>query len=340
MDFGPDFTRGVGNPEPKGIAMAVAVRNTPETSSAPKLFDHLAVSVLAGVAYILAALTAVFYALPTVWGNVVGLSPAALAVLGLVMVVAATILGAVGLYLVNAYARPGLRAGIFFGLFGILVAAEIASAVGALLQRNQVASAVGMAVSAGLCLGLVAALFVSFVTRGCERWLVTVEEQGWFSAASYKRSQGLRVRRGTMLGIIILAACGIYTLYSHHTLQVGPPTWAIPIPYTELAIPLLPHVAITLPLLLAAVSLWLAYRVVNFPTFADFLIATEAEMNKVSWTTRKRLVQDTVVVLVTVALLTLFLFVVDQAWAWALSRVGVLRLPPPTEAAAQREPSY
>ena len=32
----------------------------------------------------------------------------------------------------------------------------------------------------------------------------------------------------------------------------------------------------------------------------DFLIATEAEMNKVSWTTRKRLVKDTIVVLVTV----------------------------------------
>ena len=40
-------------------------------------------------------------------------------------------------------------------------------------------------------------------------------------------------------------------------------------------------------------------------------IATEAEINKVSWTTRKRLIQDTTVVLVTVFLFTLFLFVVD-----------------------------
>src|SRR2546430_6963945 len=49
-------------------------------------------------------------------------------------------------------------------------------------------------------------------------------------------------------------------------------------PYTTL---FRSHVSITLPLLLAAASLWLAYRVVNYPTFADFLIATEAEMNKV-----------------------------------------------------------
>ena len=35
--------------------------------------------------------------------------------------------------------------------------------------------------------------------------------------------------------------------------------------------------------LLAVVGLWAAYRVVNLPAFADFLIAVEAEMNKVSW---------------------------------------------------------
>jgi len=56
------------------------------------------------------------------------------------------------------------------------------------------------------------------------------------------------------------------------------------------------------------------------------LIATEAEMNKVSWSTRRRLYQDTIVVLVTLAIMTLFLFVVDMFWGWLLSRsiVGVL----------------
>ncbi len=77
--------------------------------------------------------------------------------------------------------------------------------------------------------------------------------------------------------------------------------------------------AVVMPLLLGVALFWLAWRVVNWPTFADFLIATEAEMNKVSWTTRRRLVQDTVVVLVTVALLTTFLFVVDIVWIKVLS---------------------
>ena len=74
-----------------------------------------------------------------------------------------------------------------------------------------------------------------------------------------------------------------------------------------------------MPVVLAILLLWVSWRVVNWPVFADFLIATEAEMNKVSWTSRKRLVQDTIVVLVTVALLTTFLFVIDIIWIKVLS---------------------
>jgi preprotein translocase subunit SecE len=103
------------------------------------------------------------------------------------------------------------------------------------------------------------------------------------------------------------------------------------LPFTNgQSITLLPSVRFSLPLLLAFLSFWLAYRVVNYPAFADFLIATEAELNKVSWTTRKRLIQDTIVVLVTVVLLTVFLFVVDQIWAWILTQIGVIQIAPPS----------
>ncbi len=91
-------------------------------------------------------------------------------------------------------------------------------------------------------------------------------------------------------------------------------------------ITLLPQVQFTLPFLLLALSLWFAWRVVNLPSFADFLIATEAELNKVSWTTRKRLFQDTIVVLTTMVLLAALLFAMDQAWLHLLSwkRIGVI----------------
>jgi preprotein translocase SecE subunit len=96
------------------------------------------------------------------------------------------------------------------------------------------------------------------------------------------------------------------------------------------SITLLPHLQYTVPLLLIAVALWFAWRIVNFPVFADFLIATEAELNKVSWVTRRRLIQDTIVVLVTVSLMAVFLFAMDQTWSFLLSwpRIGVIQLPP------------
>lgn len=95
-------------------------------------------------------------------------------------------------------------------------------------------------------------------------------------------------------------------------------------------LPLVPVANYTFPVLLLLVTLWGAWRAVNVPTFGDFLIATEAEMNKVSWTTRKRLVQDTIVVLVFLALLTVFLLVIDLFWGWLLSQswIGVLPAKP------------
>jgi preprotein translocase SecE subunit len=143
----------------------------------------------------------------------------------------------------------------------------------------------------------------------------------------------------TVLGILILMGTGVYTLISHRTLETASRNWIIHIPFTathyskmppdNVLLPdvasmryvsLLPDVAYTVPLLIIALGVWVAWRAVNYPTFADFLIATEAEMNKVSWTTRRRLVQDTIVVLVTVVLFTIFLLVVDQVWGWVLTR--------------------
>ena len=84
------------------------------------------------------------------------------------------------------------------------------------------------------------------------------------------------------------------------------------------------------------VLIWTIFRIVHFPPFAEFLIATEAEMNKVSWTTRKRLYQDTVVVLVTVILMTVFLFVIDILWIKILTSpfIDVLKHDP--QAAARK----
>jgi preprotein translocase SecE subunit len=87
----------------------------------------------------------------------------------------------------------------------------------------------------------------------------------------------------------------------------------------------LPTLKFSAPIILAILSLWFAWRIVNMPSFSDFLIATEAELNKVSWTTQKRLIQDTIVVLVTVVALAIFLFAADMLWSWVLNLIGVLQ---------------
>lgn len=71
---------------------------------------------------------------------------------------------------------------------------------------------------------------------------------------------------------------------------------------------------LAIPTVLAAIGCWAAYRLVNYPRFADFLIAVEAEMNKVSWPTRGELVRASLVVLFTIAILAVVLAVFDIAW--------------------------
>ena len=127
-----------------------------------------------------------------------------------------------------------------------------------------------------------------------------------------------------MIGILLVGGTGVATLYRHESF--GRSDWKVHIPFLEQDLTLLSDIHVSLPLLLAGLTIWIAWRAVNMPAFADFLVATEAEMNKVSWSSRKRLVQDTIVVLATVLLLTAFLFVVDWFWGTVLSwkPIGVL----------------
>ena len=214
----------------------------------------------------------------------------------------------------------GVRAGIFL----ILVAAIVVFLIWRFLAMT-FSGMPGMILSTAIGAGLVYFVVRFFVRKRGEEWMVAVEEQGWFHAAPYKRILGQRVRRLTILGVLLLGFSGIWSLNSRGNL---PESWTMSMPFEMDKILLLPDARVTIPFILAALVLWIAYRAVNVPTFAEFLIATEAEMNKVSWTSKKRLFQDTVVVLTTTLLMALFLLVVDLFWGWLLSNkyIGVLPL--------------
>jgi preprotein translocase subunit SecE len=78
------------------------------------------------------------------------------------------------------------------------------------------------------------------------------------------------------------------------------------------------------PLVVVAGLLALVFRVVNKERTADFLIATEGEMKKVSWSNRREIIGSTKVVIFATLSMAVMLFVVDLIFSWFFERVGVM----------------
>jgi preprotein translocase subunit SecE len=78
-----------------------------------------------------------------------------------------------------------------------------------------------------------------------------------------------------------------------------------------------------LPSIIVVVGLWLCFRLVNMPKFADFLIGVEGEMSKVTWPTRMELFRGSVVVIVTLVALAFMLMVFDLVWSFLLKGLGI-----------------
>jgi preprotein translocase subunit SecE len=118
----------------------------------------------------------------------------------------------------------------------------------------------------------------------------------------YKRSQGRVTRQITFAALAATIALGLIRLSA---------IWASSTPLWRFGV----------PGMLLLVGLWAAYRVVNVPSFADFLIAVEAEMNKVSWPARSELVRAAMVVLIVIFALAFVLAAFDFTWGWLFRKV-------------------
>ena len=124
-----------------------------------------------------------------------------------------------------------------------------------------------------------------------------------FQAGLYKRNQGRVTRQVTFAALAIVILLG--------ALRMSQTFGA-----TQLTKFILPGAVLV-------VGWWLSFRLVNMPRFADFLIAVEAEMSKVTWPTRKELFRGSVVVIVTLVSLALVLTVYDFVWGWLLHGLGI-----------------
>lgn len=130
--------------------------------------------------------------------------------------------------------------------------------------------------------------------------------QSLMQVAVYKPSQGRLVRQLTGIGVGILLLLIAYELATFN-----------------FVIEWIGNGHYLLLLAFGAVAVWIAYRLVNYPRFADFLIAVEAEMNKVSWPGRTELVRASIVVIAVIFLLAVVLYGFDLFWTKFLELIRI-----------------
>jgi len=85
-----------------------------------------------------------------------------------------------------------------------------------------------------------------------------------------------------------------------------------------------PIIQYGVPSLLVAVLGLLLFWMVNRPASADFLIATEGEMKKVSWSSRKEIIGSTKVVIVATFMMAAILATVDAGFALLSHWIGLM----------------
>jgi preprotein translocase subunit SecE len=128
-----------------------------------------------------------------------------------------------------------------------------------------------------------------------------------FRGGLYKRNQGRIARQVTAVAVAVVIGVGAWSLSAWSGAR------------TESRV-----VEFGIPLALALVGMWIAYRLVNVPAFADFLISVEAEMNKVSWPSRSELFKASIVVLVVIFVLAFVLFAYDLFWRELLQLLNII----------------
>ncbi len=119
----------------------------------------------------------------------------------------------------------------------------------------------------------------------------------------YKSGQGYNTRLWSGIAAFTTLAIGCFVLYQQ--LSIMENIW----------------VQALVPVALCVTGGLLIYWVLNLAKVADFLIAAEGEVKKVSWSSRAELVASTMVVLVVVILLSLLIMVTDFLFGYLFTQI-------------------
>jgi preprotein translocase subunit SecE len=131
---------------------------------------------------------------------------------------------------------------------------------------------------------------------------------GILSFSLYKWNQGRVTRQVTFAALALILGIGAWRLSELITASVeggsGGPDLGV--------------MRFLVPGGLLAASVWLSFRIVNLPAFAEFLIAVEAEMAKVSWPTAQEVFRSSAVVIFLIFALAFLLAAFDLFWGFLL----------------------
>jgi preprotein translocase subunit SecE len=142
------------------------------------------------------------------------------------------------------------------------------------------------------------------------------DSSGFF--AIYKKGHGYWTRMGTAAGAAIVGLLSAQFFYQ----QV--PVWLASRASASTAHNLAIGVAAGFFVVYGLLAWWL----MNKPTNADFLIATDGEMKRVNWTSRKELIGSTKVVILFMFFIAAILFTIDIVFGYFFWFIQVLKIKP------------
>lgn len=121
----------------------------------------------------------------------------------------------------------------------------------------------------------------------------------------YKKGQGYYTRLWSAIVVWTIAAIGSYILYKK--LQSTSNEW----------------VYMGIPVVLISTITWFLYWLQNRPKVADFLILSEGELKKVSWSSKAEITASTIIVIAVVIFTAAFLGSIDLAFHAIFNSMGL-----------------
>lgn len=165
--------------------------------------------------------------------------------------------------------------------------------------------------------GLVAGPVAADLPPGASRAVAQQEKRagraaGFFTV--YKKGQGYWTRMGTAIGAGLLGTLITWQIYAQ-----------VPAFFADTARGR--RVGLIAAAIFAAIYALIAWRLMNKPANVDFLIATDSEMKKVNWTSRRELIGSTKVVILFMFGIAIILFVLDLLFNTVFYAIRVLEVP-------------